>query len=108
MRTEKLQNKDIIDKKMNIEDLEAVSGGADVETQILRQAFRLPEFSGFNAFKIFSQISSILKDEFNVRIDFEHDDIKNKYWDIKTGKPLTHLEVMKRIRAKYPREGDSE
>ena len=106
MRTEKLQNKDIIDKKMNIEDLEAVSGGADVETQILRRAFRLPEYD--HTLKNFTQIASILKNEFNVRIEFEHDDIKNKYWDIKTGKPLTHLEVMKRIRAKYPREGDSE
>ena len=106
MRTEKLQNKDIIDKKLNIEDLEAVSGGADVETRILRQALRVPGFDG--TLKYFTQIASKLKDEFNVRIDFEHDDIKNKYWDIKTGKPLTHLEVMKKIRAKYPREGDSE
>ena len=106
MRTEKLQNKDIIDKKLNIEDLEAVSGGAYVENQILRQALRLPEFG--HTTKNYTQITSILKDEFNVRIKFEHGDDKNKYWDIKTGKPLTHLEVMKKIRAKYPREGDSE
>lgn len=106
MRTEKLQNIDIIDKKMNNEDLEAVSGGADVENHILQQAFRLPKFG--HTTKNFTQIASILKNEFNVRIEFEHDDIKNKYWDIKTGKPLTHLEVMKKIRAKYPREGDSE
>ena len=107
MRTEKLQNKDIIDKKLNIEDLEAVSGGADLETYILRRALRLPEIAG-TTLKYFRQIASKLKDEFNVRIDFEHDDIKNKYWDIKTGKALTHLDVMKKIRAKYPREGDSE
>lgn len=109
MRTEKLQNTDIInDKRMNDEDLEAASGGSDLETNVLRRAFRLPEFSGFNCFKLFGKIKSILKDEFNVRIEFKDDDYKNQYWDIKTGKALTHLDVMKKIRAKYPREGDSE
>ena len=109
MRAEKLQNTDIInDKRMNDEDLEAVSGGSNLETDVLRRSFRLPEFSEFNCFKLFGKIKSILKDEFNIRIEFEHDDIKNQYWDIKTGKALTHLDVMKKIRAKYPREGDSE
>ena len=99
-------------KAMTMDQLDQVAGGYHAETAVLAEAFgygdeldRYSTPSGKTCDKVRARlytefgITAVLKDTkgiFDVVME------KNEYVDNKTGKHLTHLEVMTHVRQKYP------
>ena len=101
-------------KAMTGEQLDQVDGGDHAETAVLAEAFgygdeldRYSTPSGKTCAKVRARlytefgITAVLKDTKGI---FDTVMEKNEYIDNKTGKHLTHLEVMTLVRKKYPRK----
>lgn len=102
-------------KIMTIDQLDQVAGGYGAETAVLAEAFgygnELDRYS-MPSGKTCDKVRERLYKEFGITAVLKHlgggiiilEPQKNEYLDNKTGKMLTHVEVMTRVRQKYPRK----
>ena len=100
-------------KMMTMEQMDQVAGGHQEEIDVLGEAFGISTDSKtrWGAKKDAEKIAKRLNDEFGITAvmhgghdTYFGDQEKNYYLNKKTGKSMTHLEVMKLVRQKYPRK----